>query len=506
MPPNPTVKVDLPNGTFRFATEDEVAGASNIDRLRGMGVTHIEQYLGVWAILEEHFRAGAALVNQVGKLEAHMAQSRGEVRNKGNPGQFELTSDGVAIIEMVGAMTKFGSSLSDLRFGTIGLRKAFRDAAAASDVKSILFVVDSPGGTVAGTSDLAADVRAAAEKKPVTTIFEDTGASAAFWVGAQASRVVATDSTLTGGIGTFMVVQDFSGFFEAAGVKTHVVRAGEFKGVGAEGTEVTEEQLQELQRTVNEINELFIKAVAEGRGMTVERARELADGRVHVGRAAVKLGLVDAISTVDAEMERLARGRPRRRAQQQAEGGAASEPTTEVKSGQGVISAAPNKKKEERPMSETKEKASFEDLKSQLPGADADFICEALEAGWTLDQARSEHMERQQKQIADANAKLAEAQRREAESAAKAPKDVPGVAAVGTAPTKPAAVAAADSTAASEWKEQLATLLSAGMPVGQATRQLVKTRPDLHKAYLEEFNAAGGRPVNLSPRYGYDTN
>src|SRR5690606_11729959 len=112
-------------------------------------------------------------------------------------------------------------------------------------------------------------------------------------------EIVASPHAQVGSIGTYLVVQDWSALFERAGVKTHVVRAGAFKGAGAFGAEVTEEQLQEFQRVVNSINEGFVASVGRGRRLGIERARELADGRLWSARKARELGLVDRVASFD---------------------------------------------------------------------------------------------------------------------------------------------------------------------------------------------------------------
>lgn len=88
---------------------------------------------------------------------------------------------------------------------------------------------------------------------------------------------------------------------------------GEFKGTGVPGAPVTPSQLAELQRIVDSINSLFVSSVMTGRRISIERARALADGRVHTVEAAEHLALIDGISTREVALAELAAGTVRTR-------------------------------------------------------------------------------------------------------------------------------------------------------------------------------------------------
>lgn len=180
--------------------------------------------------------------------------------------------------------------------------------------------IDSPGGTVAGTEQLASDVRRAAGVKPVIAYVDDCCCSAAYWVASQASKIFVTPTALTGSIGTYSSVEDVSGAYEKAGVRVVVVAAGKYKGIGTRGTKVTDEQIAHLQKMINALNEQFLEAVGAGRHMNAERVRAIADGGVFVGKAAIAAGLADAVGSFDrvlAEISKAAAFRPLTVLQQQ---------------------------------------------------------------------------------------------------------------------------------------------------------------------------------------------
>ena len=187
-------------------------------------------HLGLWAI-EPNFLRGAlsairaGLWQGIGVPEAKRATQQqpvsavGVVDPDSDPDypdvMYVRTDAGVAVLQMTGAMQKGRSKFGGV--STIDQRKYLRSAVADNQVRSILLVIDSPGGTVSGTQSLADEVRAADAQKPVIAHFEDLGASAAYWVGSQARRLSANRSAMVGSLGTFGVIEDSSGKAQAEG-------------------------------------------------------------------------------------------------------------------------------------------------------------------------------------------------------------------------------------------------------------------------------------------------
>jgi len=171
-------------------------------------------------------------------------------------------------------------------------------AMAVSDprVTRIELVIDSPGGQVAGGMEAADSIRAADAVKPVSAIVEDLAASGAYWLATSARQIAAGPNAEVGSIGVFMVYHDTSRMYEAAGVKTIVIRSGEHKGMGVPGAPITETQIAADQEVIDQIAEHFIQQVATGRRMTTDQVKPLASGRVWLAPAALSLGLIDALT------------------------------------------------------------------------------------------------------------------------------------------------------------------------------------------------------------------
>jgi len=320
------------------------------------------------------------------RAHVHLQREQQALRSEAS---YRVDRNGIVVLQITGTMTKRGSSLSG--GGTVRLRRQLREAASDPEVRGILLAIESPGGTVAGTKELADDVADInANSKPVHAFIEDLGASAAYYVASQADRVTANLPAMVGSIGTFMVVYDVSSRMGQMGVKAHVIRAGKFKGAGAFGSEVTEAQIEEWQSLITDSNELFLNAVATGRDMSLAQVRQVADGRVHLASHAMDLKLIDGVGTISEAIS--------------------------------ALSAVANPRKREVTMSENKTEptaATIEQLRAACPGASSDFLLKQLEANATVQSAQTAFIVEQNEQVRKANAEVEEAKA----SAAKAEKE-----------------------------------------------------------------------------------
>ena len=204
---------------------------------------------------------------------------------------------GVAVIKFEGLVTKrpsfwawlFGGSAS-----TQTAQEALSAALADSAVKSVLFVIDSPGGTVAGTEELAEAVFRARTVKPVAAFAQDMCASAAYWIAAQAGKVYANATATVGSIGVYAVNVDLSRMYRNDGVEVDVIKSAPGKGAGIRGTQWTPDQRADLQREIDALGAEFVGAVGRARPAAVIAA----DGRCYTAREGLSLGLVDGITTL----------------------------------------------------------------------------------------------------------------------------------------------------------------------------------------------------------------
>ena len=235
------------------------------------------------------------------RLRLAAAQPMGALMN----GRSSLTVDaplytnenGVGVIKFEGMVCKRPSFWGWLFGGTASTQVAQEALAAAladPGVKSILLVVDSPGGTVAGTEELAEAIYRARSVKPVTAYASDMCASAAYWIASQASKLYANATAAVGSIGVYAVAVDLSRMYRNEGVEVDVVKSSPGKGSGVRGTQFTADQRAELQREIDSLGNEFVEAVRRARPAAVA----VADGRCFTAREGLSLGLVDGITTL----------------------------------------------------------------------------------------------------------------------------------------------------------------------------------------------------------------
>lgn len=168
-----------------------------------------------------------------------------------------------------------------------------------SSIKAIVLRVDSPGGAVAPSQEIYAEVKRAVEKKQVVASMGSVAASGGYYVAAPATKIVANPGTITGSIGVIMEIPNIEGLMDKIGIKTNVIKSGQYKDIGSVMKELTPEEQELLQGVMDDVHKQFIQAVAEGRGMTFEEVARLSDGRIFSGAQAKELGLVDELGGLE---------------------------------------------------------------------------------------------------------------------------------------------------------------------------------------------------------------
>jgi signal peptide peptidase SppA len=416
-----------------------------------LDIPHIGQYFGAWAIEESHMRQLSGLVQSI-NLSAHVEQRQQIAENAG----YEIVQGDIAVVSIEGAMTKYGSSLSSSG-STIRARRAIRQAMSDDSIAGIVLRIDSPGGSVAGTKELADDIYSADQQKPVWAVVEDLGASAAYYVASQARQIFANEPAFVGSIGTYMVVIDVSKAAEKAGYKVHVIRAGDMKGAGVPGTEITESQLAYFQTLIDKQNDLFLKAVSRGRRLSMQQVNSLADGRVHIASDALGLQLIDGIATFDEVVGKFSlflKG---------------PDMSTDTK----VSTPVP---------------ATIAELRAACPGADSEFVLKQLELGATVQAAQSAFIVHQQAKLEAAVQQVNELTAKNTELSTKIDQlqQMPG--------NEPLESKKTSSTGnvLQEWNKLIAEQLAANpaMHRSRAVSIVAKANPELHRALVESANVS----------------
>jgi len=167
-------------------------------------------------------------------------------------------------------------------------------------VKAVVLRVNSPGGSVLASEKIKAELELLQENVPVIASFGDYAASGGYWISAGCDYIFANATTLTGSIGVFSLVPDFSGTVRD---KLHVnitpVKSNEHADLYGLMRPLDAKETAYMQASVEQIYNKFTNIVAEGRDMTVADVDDIAQGRVWSGAEALEIGLVDQIGTLE---------------------------------------------------------------------------------------------------------------------------------------------------------------------------------------------------------------
>ena len=181
------------------------------------------------------------------------------------------------------------------------LQAQLQAAVEHPDVAGVLLDVSSPGGTTTGVPEAAESVAQAASEMPVLAYTDNLMASAAYWVSAPSTMIMASASARVGSIGVYMAWTDNSRANDLAGFKTELIKRGKFKAVGVDGVSLTDDQRDMLQGSVDQVYEWFTGAVRDGRGTVSDDTMQ---GQTFFGGDAVGVNLVDKVGSItDARQE-----------------------------------------------------------------------------------------------------------------------------------------------------------------------------------------------------------
>lgn len=212
-------------------------------------------------------------------------------------------SSNVAVIDLCGVIAKRMNMFDDISGGTSTeqLRNDFRGALDDPGVDAIMLFIDSPGGAVEGTQEMAREILAARGRKPIVAFSDGMICSAAYYLASAADEIyISGDNVAVGSIGVVTTHIDRSKMEEMIGRKTTEIYAGKYKRIDSGWAPLSKEGRQVLQAEVDHIYSAFVNDVAAHRGVTPEEClASMADGRVFLGQKAVEAGLVDGIRTFD---------------------------------------------------------------------------------------------------------------------------------------------------------------------------------------------------------------
>lgn len=168
------------------------------------------------------------------------------------------------------------------------------------NVKAMVLRVNSPGGSVFGSAEIAEALSYFQSKgKKLAVSMGDYAASGGYWISCEADRIFACPLTVTGSIGIFGMLPNGKGLLEKLGVNPQFVTTNQLSDIRIPLAPITDSQMAALQAEINRGYDKFINRVALGRHMPESKVRAIAEGRVWDGKKALELGLVDQLGTLE---------------------------------------------------------------------------------------------------------------------------------------------------------------------------------------------------------------
>ncbi len=188
--------------------------------------------------------------------------------------------------------------------------KEIEAAQEDTKIKGVLLNVNSPGGAVPPSIEIAYAIKELKKHKPVVAYASGIMASGSYYASIYANTIIANPGSIVGSIGVIMESANVEELMNTIGVKTQIVKEGTYKEAGTPPREWTTEERAELERLTKDTYDLFVKDVAEARGLEVSNAKAYADAHIFSAKRAKEAGLIDSIGIkgqAKAELQALAK-------------------------------------------------------------------------------------------------------------------------------------------------------------------------------------------------------
>ncbi len=189
--------------------------------------------------------------------------------------------------------------------------KFLEDVKEAEDakVRGMLIIVDSPGGAVAPSVEMALTIKRIRAKMPVVTYAAGTMASGSYYASIWSNKIIANPGSTVGSIGVLFEGANVEGLMKKLGVESQVIKAGEYKEAGTMFRKWTPKEKQHIEALIDDTYAMFTEDVASARKLDVNKTNSFANAQVFTARIAKQAGLIDALGTryeAEAELAKLA--------------------------------------------------------------------------------------------------------------------------------------------------------------------------------------------------------
>lgn len=207
----------------------------------------------------------------------------------------------VVVVFMPSTSTQMGNAnLQEIKlFGPImsadNIIKEIEEAQKNKNIKGVLLDVNSPGGAVAPSIEIAYAIKELKKHKIVVAYASGIMASGSYYSSIYANKIIANPGSMIGSIGVIMESADISKLMDTIGIKTQIVKEGLYKEAGTPTREWTPQEREELERLTKDTYQLFVSDVANARGLDINNSKAYADAHIFSAMRAKKVGLIDDI-------------------------------------------------------------------------------------------------------------------------------------------------------------------------------------------------------------------
>jgi len=209
--------------------------------------------------------------------------------------------DKIAIINISGEILSgsqssvFDSANADSKTIISQLKKAKEDPF----VRAVVLRIKTPGGSVTASDEIHNKVKELAKEKKVVASFDGLAASGGYYIACGSDKIFANPATLTGSIGVIITIPNLSSLYDKIGYKEVVIKSGKLKDIGSSTRELTSEEKDIFQGLIDDFYERFVEVVSDGRKMSKDEVKKIADGRIYSGKQAKALKLIDNFGGLD---------------------------------------------------------------------------------------------------------------------------------------------------------------------------------------------------------------
>lgn len=209
----------------------------------------------------------------------------------------------IAVLNLEGVIQDLGDTgfVAPVGYNHKQFLRMIEEAGKDPLIDGIILQVNSPGGGVVESAEIHDKIIEVKEKydKPLYVSMGNMAASGGYYVSAPADKIVANAATLTGSIGVIMESINISELADNYGIDFNTIKSGEFKDIMSPSRPMTKQDKEILQTIIDEMYDEFVEVIANGRDMSIDRVKEIGDGRIYTGKQAQEIELVDELGNLE---------------------------------------------------------------------------------------------------------------------------------------------------------------------------------------------------------------